>query len=84
MYSVMGPPPTYVLTNVLTFAYTWNMTTAQVFNADLTKMNAAFEALDALVTYEDGFVAIDETKAPAHMLSAYRLLISYGYANGLI
>lgn len=61
-----------------------HMTTQQTFTADLARMNTKFEALGAVQAYDDGFMAIDPTKAPAALLSAYQGLVSYGYANGLL
>jgi len=60
-----------------------------VFNRDLAKMNAKLIELDALVTYpateyDVEFTGIDASKAPASLLSAYKGLLCYGYANGLI
>lgn len=64
------------------------MTQQEVFTADLNRMNAKFQALGAVIsgTDPDGTVwqAIDPSKAPAVLTSAYSGLISYGYANGLI
>lgn len=60
------------------------MTTEQVFAADLTSMNAALIAADAVVTEADGFQWIDATRVPAQLVSAYQGLTRYGYANGLI
>lgn len=62
------------------------MSTSQqaAFDADLTKINATIEGLGALVTYADGFVGIDPTKVPDALLRAYRGLLCFGYANGLI
>ncbi len=65
-------------------AHTYPMTQQQVFDADLDRMNARFEALGAIVTFDDGFQGIDPTKAPAALVSAYSGLLQYGYANGLI
>jgi hypothetical protein len=54
------------------------------FERDLAKMRAYLESAGALLTLEDGSVWIDPDKADPVMLSAYRGLLSYGYANGLI
>ncbi len=59
-------------------------TAAKVFAADHERMNAQLEALGAVVTLVDGFQYIDESKAPAGLLRAYRGLMQFGYANGLI
>lgn len=64
--------------------HTGGMNTAEVFAADLAKMNARLIKMGALVTYEDGFQGFDPSKAPAALLDAYQGLVSFGYANGLI
>ncbi len=56
----------------------------KTFAADLDKLSARLEALGAVVTLDDGFSYLDESKAPGALLSAYRGLVSYGYANGLL
>lgn len=58
--------------------------TQRIFNADLARFDKLFTDADALVTYDDGFVGIDQTKVPASALRSYNLLIQFGYANGLI
>ena len=55
-----------------------------VFANDLARFNVMLNDLDAVVTFPDGFVGIDPTKAPAELLEAYCHLVSYGYANGLL
>jgi hypothetical protein len=60
------------------------MTGQEVFDADLARMNAALEKLEAIITCNDGWRGIDPLKVPAHLLSAYQNLLSYGYANGLL
>lgn len=55
-----------------------------VFDADLARLNAGLLAADAVRTAPDGFQWVDETRAPARLVSAYRLLVQYGYANGLL
>ena len=58
--------------------------TRAAFAADVARINAAFEKAGALVAFEDGFVGIDESKAPAALVSAYKGLTQMGYANGWI
>lgn len=60
------------------------MTRNQVFAADLARFDAMFTKADAIRTEADGFQWIDQSKVPAQVVSAYRLLMQYGYANGLI
>lgn len=54
------------------------------FEADMARYDAAFRAADALVTTDDGFTYIDESKVPADLIRSYQFLVSYGYANGLM
>lgn len=61
-----------------------SLMTQAVFDADLDRMNAKIEEFGAVITFDDGFQGIDETKVPAGLLSAYSGLLSYGYANSLI
>lgn len=60
------------------------MATAEYFYRDLDRTNQELKKLGAVVTCEDGFTYIDESKAPAALVSAYRRLTQFGYANGLI
>jgi hypothetical protein len=60
------------------------MSTKSAFRADLERFNRTLEASGAVVTLEDGWRGIDGSRVPAELLSAYRLLIQYGYANGLL
>lgn len=55
-----------------------------VFDADHRRLNAALESAGAVVTLDDGTRAIDPERAPAPLLRTYRLLMQYGYANGLL
>lgn len=55
-----------------------------VVDADLARFATAFEAADAIRTEPDGFQWVDETRVPAHLLAAYRRLITYAAANGLL
>lgn len=54
------------------------------FDQDLARFNAALERLGALVEVEDGSVWVDPAKVPPDLARAYRGLLAYGYANGLI
>ena len=57
----------------------------QAFTADIARFDAMFTEADAIRTDPtDGFRWIDESKVPASAVSAYRLLMQYGYANGLM
>jgi len=59
----------------------------KVFAADLARFDAAFEALGAVGVVRDGdedFKYIDSTRTPADLLRAYRRLVIFGAANGLI
>lgn len=56
----------------------------KVFDADMARFDKAFRAADALVTYSDGFIGIDETKVPADLIRSYQRLVCYGYATGLL
>jgi hypothetical protein len=60
------------------------MTAAAVFDRDAAKITGQIAALGAVVVEPDGFAWVDEAKVPADLLSAYRGLIQYGYANGLL
>jgi len=55
-----------------------------VFDADHRRLNAAIEECGAVVTYPDGFVGIDADRCPPYLLSAYQMLMQYGFANGLL
>ncbi|WP_214103180.1 hypothetical protein [Acrocarpospora catenulata] len=57
---------------------------ADFFYRDLDRFNAEFERLGAVAETADGFKYIDESKAPARLVSAYRMLGRFGYANGLL
>jgi hypothetical protein len=57
--------------------------TTKTFTADLARFDKAFREADAIRTEADGFSWIDEGKVPAALVSAYRRLMQYGYANGL-
>lgn len=56
----------------------------KVFDRDFARITASIEAAGAVVTTGDGFRYVDETKVSAQLVSAYRGLVQYGYANGLI
>jgi hypothetical protein len=56
----------------------------KVFANDFAKVTAAIEAAGAVRTEADGGQWIDESRVSADILSAYRGLVEYGYANGLI
>lgn len=59
----------------------------QVFANDLARFDKVFRDADALVEGFDGaepFTYIDESKVSAETMRAYRRLIQYGAANGLI
>ena len=60
------------------------MATSEQVHADLAKLNAVFEAAGAVLTDEDGERWIDPTLAPPDALRAYRGLLSYGYATGVL
>lgn len=62
----------------------WGAEMTKTFAADLNKISARLESLGAVVVMDDGFTYLDESKAPAALLSTYKSLVSYGYANGLI
>lgn len=54
------------------------------FAADFEKVSTKLADMGALVTMNDGFTFVDEARVPVALLSTYRGLVSYGYANGLI
>lgn len=56
----------------------------EVFQADMARFDQAFRKLDAIRVEADGFAWIDTDKVPAALLSSYRRLVEYGYANGLM
>lgn len=56
----------------------------KVFAADFARITDQFQAAGAVVTMDDGFTYVDESKVSAQLVSAYRGLVQYGYANGLI
>ena len=56
----------------------------KVFAKDFARITAQIEQAGAVVTLDDGFQFIDESKVPVQVLSTYRGLVQYGYANGLI
>jgi hypothetical protein len=60
------------------------MATRAVFDADLERFNKALHSFGAVVTDPSGFTYIDTDKAPGPLLRSYRLLLTYGYANGMI
>lgn len=60
------------------------MTQTEVYAADLARFDAMFRKADAIRTEGDGFQWIDESKVPVSAVSAYRGLMQYGYANGLV
>lgn len=63
------------------------MTQQEVFNQNLAALNAYIEERGALITGTDesgDYTLIDPTKVPAPVLDAYRGLLSFGYANGLL
>ena len=55
----------------------------KTYLADAARFDAAFRNADALVTTDDGFTYIDESKVPASLVSSYRRFVQYGAANGL-
>ena len=58
-----------------------------VFDRDMQRFDTAFRNAGALVTIEDrgeSFTYIDEGRAPQTLIRAYKRLVSYGYANGLM
>lgn len=55
-----------------------------VFDRDLERFNGWFHAAGAVVTHDDGTRGIDPAKAPADLVRAYRKLICFGAANGLL
>lgn len=55
-----------------------------VFDRDLDRFTTAFHKLGAVVTAPDGTRGIHPAKAPAGLISAYRNLLSFGAANGLL
>lgn len=55
-----------------------------VFDADLDRLSTALENTGAVRHEPDGFAWIDESRAPVRLVSAYRRLVIYGYANGLL
>ena len=54
------------------------------FEADMARFDEAFRAAGAISTDPDGFAWIDASKVPDGMLRAFRRLVEYGYANGLM
>ena len=50
----------------------------------MARFDEAFRKADAIRTDPDGFRWIDQARVPAAMLSAFRRLTEYGYANGLL
>lgn len=54
------------------------------FQADLARFDKAFRAAGAIRTDPDGFAWVDAAKVPVAMLRAFRGLMEYGYANGLL
>lgn len=54
-----------------------------VFDRDLARHNHAFTQCGAVIEV-DGDRYIDPTKAPANLVSSYRLLLACGAANGLL
>lgn len=58
--------------------------TAKAFNADLERINRTIVEAGALRAEADGFQWIDESLVPASLMRAYRGLVQYGYANGLM
>lgn len=56
----------------------------KVFDADFARTTKCIEDAGAVQTASDGFQWIDESKVPAQVLSAYRGLVQYGYATGLL
>ena len=58
--------------------------TTKTFDADLARFDAMFTKADAIRTESDGFQWIDQSKVPASAVSAYRMLMQFGYANGLV
>lgn len=54
------------------------------FYRDLDSFNAKFQQLGAVAVTNDGFNYIDEAKVPAELISAYRFLLRFGFANGLL
>lgn len=58
--------------------------TNKAFNADMARFDKMFTQADAIRTEADGFQWIDETRVSAVAVSAYRRLMQFGYANGLV
>lgn len=54
------------------------------FEADMARFDKAFRAAGAICADSDGFAWIDAAKVPSDMLRAFRRLVEYGYANGLL
>ena len=50
----------------------------------MARFDEAFRAAGAIRTDPDGFAWIDASKVPDGMLRAFRRLVEYGYANGLM
>jgi hypothetical protein len=59
-------------------------TSQQVFFADLDRLNAQFKQAGAVKVTTDGFIYVDESVVSADLVRAYRGLIRYGYASGLV
>ncbi|MBB3752542.1 hypothetical protein FHT44_005054 [Mycolicibacterium sp. BK634] len=56
----------------------------EAFRRELESANAAIRKAGALMTEDDGFQWIDESKMPAEFLDYYSGLVSAGYAIGAI
>ena len=59
------------------------MKQSEVFARDLERHNSALKSCGAVIETGDSF-AIDPERAPDALISSYRRLLSYGYANGYL
>ena len=83
-YRTLNRDKADALANAVRATMGTGQTQKQVFNADLARFDATFKAAGAIVTTDDGFSYIDEAKVSRATVSAYRRLMQYGYANGLV
>lgn len=60
------------------------MTSTRHIVSDLDRLNAALNAAGAVVTCDDGFRYIDESKAPESVVRAYRAVTQAAYAAGVL
>ena len=56
----------------------------KAFEADMARFDKMFADANAIMTTDDGFAYIDQSKFPADIIDTYWNLVSYGYANGLL